>query len=310
MQTFAKSTILSASATLALILAAPLYAQENDAAPTEESEAMPADGADHAEMATHDDVSSDTVLATVNGEKITLGHVISARLSLPQQYQSLPDDVLMNGLVEQLIQQSVLSQAIGEVSNRAQIQLENERRAIVAGEKLDAIAKAAVTQEAIQQVYDKDYAGAEPTQEWNASHILVETEAEAQAIVEELNNGADFAELAAEKSTGPSGPSGGQLGWFGPNMMVKEFEDAVMQMEIGGISEPVQTQFGWHVIKLNDTHMKSAPALEDVQAEIIQKLQDDAVQKALNTLMGAATIDRMDISTIDPTVLSDQSMLD
>jgi peptidyl-prolyl cis-trans isomerase C len=299
MKNFAKHSALSISAALSLVLAAPLYAQDSDAAPAEEA----------AEAPSHGDVSADTVLAKVNGENITLGHVISARLSLPQQYQSLPDDVLLNGLVEQLIQQTVLSQAMGEMSRRSQIQLENERRAIIAGEKLDAVAMAAVTDEAIQAAYDADYSSADPTKEWDASHILVKTEEEALALIEELNAGADFAELAKEKSTGPSGPSGGELGWFGPNMMVKEFEDAVSTLKVGDVAGPVQTQFGWHVIKLNDTRMKSAPTIDAVRDEIVAKLKDDAVQKALTTLMDAAKIDRTDISTIDPTVLSDQSML-
>ncbi len=299
MKNFAKHSALSISAALSLVLAAPIYAQDSDAAPAEEAAEAPNQG----------DVSADTVLAKVNGENITLGHVISARLSLPQQYQSLPDDVLLNGLVEQLIQQTVLSQAMGEMSRRSQIQLENERRAIIAGEKLDAVAMAAVTDEAIQAAYDADYSSADPTKEWDASHILVKTEEEALALIEELNAGADFAELAKEKSTGPSGPSGGELGWFGPNMMVKEFEDAVSTLKVGDVAGPVQTQFGWHVIKLNDTRMKSAPTIDAVRDEIVAKLKDDAVQKALTTLMDAAKIDRTDISTIDPTVLSDQSML-
>lgn len=303
MKYLTKRTALSISTVLALSLAAPLYAQDGDMDSEGDTAAMEGDATSTAE------VSASTVMATVNGEDITLGHVISARMSLPQQYQSMPNDVLLQGLVEQLIQQAVLSQAAGEISHRAQIQLENERRAIIAGEKLDAIATAAVTEEAIQQVYDADYASAEPTKEWNASHILVETEDEAKALVELLNGGADFAELAKEKSTGPSGPSGGQLGWFGPDMMVKEFEDAVAGMNVGDVSAPVQTQFGWHVVKLNDSRMKGAPSLDEVHDEIVKKLQDDAVQKALNTLMGAATIDRTDVSTINPAVLSDPSML-
>ncbi len=298
MKNLAKHSALSISTALALVFAAPIFAQDTETTPAEGT-AAPA----------YSEASAGTVLATVNGEDITLGHVISARLSLPQQYQALPNDVLLNGLVEQLIQQTVLSQAMGEMSRRAQIQLENERRAIVAGEKLDAVAMAAVTDEAIQAAYDSNYANAEPSTEWDASHILVKTEEEAQALIEELNAGADFAELAKEKSTGPSGPSGGELGWFGPNMMVKEFEDAIAGMKVGDVAGPVQTQFGWHVIKLNDERMKSAPTIDDVRDEIVAKLKDDAVQQALTTLMDAAKIDRADISTIDPNVLSDQSML-
>ena len=168
----------------------------------------------------------------------------------------------------------------------------------------------AVTDEAIAAAYDAEYSDAEPTQEWNASHILVATEAEAEALLEELDGGADFAELARTKSTGPSGPNGGALDWFGPGMMVKPFEDAVTGMEVGDVAGPIQTQFGWHVVKLNDARMKGAPALDDVRAEIISKLENDAVEQALETLLGAAEIERADLSGVDRNVLSDVNILD
>ena len=289
-----KPTSLLASAALALTLALPAVAQSTNA----ETEAPTAE------------VSADTVVATVNGEVITLGHVISARLSLPEQYQALPDDVLFPGLIEQLIQQTVLGQAVGEMTRRAEIQLDNERRAIVATEKLDSVITDAVDEAKVQAAYDAEFANAEPTTEWNASHILVETEDEAKALVEELEGGADFAALAREKSTGPTGANGGSLDWFAPGMMVKEFEDAVAAMDVGAISAPIQTQFGWHVIKLNETRMKGAPELEDVRGEIIEKLQNDAVDQALDALLQAAVIERAEIDGIDPAVLSDLSLLD
>ncbi|MCP5038541.1 MAG: peptidylprolyl isomerase, partial [Rhodobacteraceae bacterium] len=193
-----------------------------------------------------EDVTAATVLANVNGQDITIGHMIATRLALPDQYQSLPDSVLFEGILEQLIQQTVLSQAAGELSSRAQIQLENERRALIAGEKLDAVMAEAVTEDALQAAYDAAYADAAPEAEYNASHILVETEEEAAGLIVMLEEGGDFAALAAEHSTGPSGPNGGELGWFGLGMMVKPFEDAVLTLEVGQVSAPVQTQFGWH----------------------------------------------------------------
>ncbi|PIE07834.1 MAG: peptidylprolyl isomerase [Rhodobacterales bacterium] len=283
-----KPTALLASTALALAVAAPLRAQDTTPAPVE----------------------ADTVVATVNGENITIGHLVAARLALPEQFQALPNEKLFEALTEQLIQQTVLGQAMGEMTRRAQIQLENERRSIVAADHLLKVIGDAVTDEAIAAVYEADYANAEPTQEWNASHILVETEEEAAALVTELENGADFAELAKEKSTGPSGPGGGELGWFGPGMMVTPFEEAVSGMEVGAVSAPLQTQFGWHVVKLNDKRMKGAPALEEVRDEIVASLENDAVEQALETLLGAAEIERADVSGIDPDVLSDLSILD
>ncbi len=296
MKLMVKPTALLAGAAIAFAAAGPLRAQDAETAP-EAPAAM-------------QDVTADTVVATVNGEDITIGHLVLARLSLPDQYKALPNDVLFEGLIDQLIQQTVLGQAVGEMTRRAQVQLDNERRSIVAAEQLGKVVSDAVTEDAVAAAYEADYSDAEPSQEWDASHILVETEEEAATLLEDLEGGADFAKLAQAKSTGPSGPNGGALGWFGPGMMVKPFEDAVTDMEPGDVAGPIQTQFGWHVVKLNDARMKGAPALDDVRAEIITKLENDAVEQALATLLGAAEIERADVSTIDPNVLSDPAILD
>lgn len=287
---------LFAATLLSVSLALPAWAQEEaaseDTAPTMEA-------------------TADTVLATVNGEAITLGHAIAARSTLPAQYQQLPDDVLLPLLVDQLVQMTVLSQAVDEVSDFVTLRLDNERRSLEAGEKIDDVILEAVDDAAIQAAYDEKYANAEPTQEWNASHILVGTEEEAADIAEQARaEDADFAALAQEFSTGPSGPNGGELGWFSPGMMVQPFEAALTDMAVGEVSDPVQTEFGWHVIKLNDAREKGAPALEEVTAEIVGELQTNAVQNAIDSLLEAAEIERTDVTTLDPSVLSDASLLD
>ncbi len=256
------------------------------------------------------DASGSTVLATVNGEDITLGHLIVARQTLPQQYQSLPNDVLLPGLLEQVIQQTVLGQAMGELSRRAELQLENQRRSMIATEKIQDVISTAVTEEALQAAYDKTYSDAEPTKEYHAAHILVKTEDEAKDLLSKLEDGADFAELAKEFSTGPSGPNGGDLGWFGIGMMVKPFEDAVIALEEGEISAPVKTQFGWHVIKLNETRMKGAPKLDEVRDELAAQIENDAVEQAVKALLSAATISRIDLNTVDADALGNLSLLD
>lgn len=290
---------LFAATLLSVSLALPSWAQ--DAAPEAEAET---------DVAPTMEVTVDTVLATVNGEDITLGHVVAAKEQLPQQYQQLPNDVLLPGLIDQLIQQTVLSQAIDEVGAGVEVRLENERRTLVAAEKIDEVITA-IDEDEIQAAYDEAYADAEPTTEWNASHILVETEAEAADIAEQARaEDADFAALAKEYSTGPSGPNGGELGWFSAGMMVEPFEVAVSDMEVGDISDPIQTQFGWHVIKLNETREAGAPPLEEVREEIIGQLQTTAVEEALAALMEGATIERTDVTTLDPAVLSDMSIFE
>ena len=181
-------------------------------------------------------VSADTVVATVNGTDITLGHMIVLRSRLPAQYQQLPAETLFDGILDQLVQQTLLGQTLDTLSKGSLMTIENEERALKASEVIAEISAEAVTDEALQAAYDARFVGVEPGQEYNASHILVETEEEAMALIEELNGGADFATLAQEKSTGPSGPNGGQLGWFGTGAMVKPFEDAVVSMEVEGSS--------------------------------------------------------------------------
>lgn len=255
-------------------------------------------------VAAQDEPSVDTVVATVNDTEITLGHMLVARASLPQQYQQLPDDVLFQGILDQLVQQTALADSFtGELPPRVTLSIENETRSLTAGEAIEGVMAEDVSDEELQAAYDAQYKDAEPEQEFNASHILVETKEEADAIKAELDGGADFAEVAKEKSTGPSGPGGGSLGWFGPGMMVPEFEEAVAGMEAGGVSEPVETQFGWHVIKLNETRTGEAPALEDVREELETQVRQTKVQEAIESLTEAAEVDRSAAEGIDPTVL-------
>jgi peptidyl-prolyl cis-trans isomerase C len=277
-------TKLSASA-FALMLALPVQAQET--------------------------LNADSVVATVNGTDITLGHMLMVRSSLPQQYQELPDEVLWDGILDQIVQQTVLSQQdTDEENRRIQLALENERRALLAAQVIEGLVAEGVTDEAIQQAYEEKYAESDSGVEFNASHILVETEEEAATIVEQLNDGADFAELASEKSTGPSGPNGGELGWFGAGMMVPEFEAAVQDMEVGEISEPVQTQFGWHVITLNETRDKAAPALEEVRQEIETELSQGVVAGKIQELTSNADVTRTAKEEVDTSVLSNLDLLE
>lgn len=254
------------------------------------------------------DASADTVVATVNGTDITLGHMITARAQLPQQYQQLPDDVLFEGILEQLVQQTVLAQNAGDTPKSVELSLENDRRAARAGIAINEFLGGAVDEAALTAAYEEKYASAEPEKEFNASHILVETEEEALALVTELEGGADFAELAREKSTGPSGPSGGSLGWFGAGMMVKPFEDAVVTLEDGTVSAPVETQFGWHVIRLNESRMKGAPALEEVRAELEDEIQQAALEAHITELTEAADVTRTE-EQLDVSILRNVDIL-
>lgn len=253
----------------------------------------------------------DKVVATVNGTDITVGHMIVARATLPAQFQELPDEVLFNGILEQLVQQTLLAQSFdGELPPRAQLSLENETRSLTAGEALEIVLSDALNPAAIEAAYNARFEGAEAQEEYNASHILVETEEAAAAIKAEIDAGADFAATAREKSTGPSGPNGGQLGWFGTGAMVPSFEAAVISLEVGEVSAPVQTQFGWHVIILNETRVQERPALEDIRAELEEEVRAAALETHVDALAEAAQIDRSGAEGMDPAVLKDTSLFE
>lgn len=262
-------------------------------------------------LAAQQEMDVNTVVATVNGKEITLGHMIVARASLPEQYQQLPDDVLFKGILDQLVQQSALADTFeGDLPSRVTLSIENETRSLTAGEVIEDLLANPLDEAEVKAAYDEQYAAEDMGEEFNASHILVETEEEAKAIKEELEGGADFAEMAREKSTGPSGPGGGSLGWFGKGMMVPAFENAVIGMEAGAISDPVQTQFGWHVIKLNETRKAEAPALDSVREEIEMQLRQTRVQQHIESVTEAAEVDRSAAEGVDPALLKNTDWLE
>ncbi len=244
-----------------------------------------------------------TVLATVNGDEITLGHVVATVAALPQQYQQIEDDVLYDFVLEQLIQQQLLSQQQEELTQQNALTLDNETRSLLAVQTVNALTNDVVTDEAVQAAYDAQFAEFEGEDEFDASHILVESEDEAKALKSQLDDGADFAEMAREHSTGPSGPNGGALGWFGKGQMVPEFENAVLGLEKGQISDPVQTQFGWHLVILNDKRKSEAPALEAVRDELAQTIQQEAIQARIDELTQQAQIERTALEGVGPEVI-------
>lgn len=251
-----------------------------------------------------------TVVATVNGTDITLGQMIIARNQLPPQYQQLPPEVLFDGVMDQLIQQQVLADTLAADPVRVTLALENERRSLLAGEVINAIVEGALTEEAIQQVYNDLVVNVGPSKEFNAAHILVGTEEEANLVLERLAAGEVFADLAGELSTDMgSGANGGNLGWFGQGMMVAPFEEAVMALDVGQMSAPVQTQFGWHLIVLNEVREQDAPALEDVRAELETEVRNGAIESRLAELLETAEVVRPEPGAFDPTILGNLDLI-
>ena len=250
-----------------------------------------------------EEANLDTVVATVSGTELTIGHMLDVKRQLPEQYQTLEGSVLFNGIIDQLIQQELLSGTITDDPSWLGTAMENQRRNILSSVVINALRADAITEDALQTAYASKFPEGSGEQEYKASHILVETEQEARDLLVMLDDGADFGGLATEHSTGPSGPRGGDLGWFGKGQMVTPFENAVMGMDAGTYTGPVQTQFGYHLIFLNDRRVTAPPPFEDVRGELEVEIQNAAVEDHLRGLIANADVVMSD-GTIDPSVLS------
>lgn len=254
------------------------------------------------------DQNADTVVATVNDQPITLGQMIVMKQAVQDpQMAELPDQALWDMLLDQLIRQTAVAET-GSEDAGVRAQLELQRRNTLAAAAVTRIAEAEPTEAEIQAAYDELFSSAEPQTEYSAAHILVETEEKALEIKKQLDEGSDFGTLAAEKSTGPSGPNKGDLGWFAGDQMVPEFSGALKTMEKGEVSDPVQTQFGWHVIKLNDTRIKEAPTLDEVREQLDQLVRRNKVEAEIERLASDAEVEKTE--GLDPALMSDTALLE
>lgn len=238
------------------------------------------------------DQTAATVVATVNGQDITLGQMIVMKQSMQDpSVASLPAQDLWDMLLDQLVRQAVMA---GEGTENAGVraQLELQRRNTLATAAITTLAEATPTDAEVQAAYDRLFADAEPVEEYSAAHILVATEDEAKEVKQRLDDGADFGEVAAEKSTDNSSQNKGDLGWFSADMMVEPFAKAVQALEKGQISDPVQSDFGWHVIQLNDTRMREVPKLDEVRTEVEQMVRREKLEAEVERLVGEAKVEK------------------
>lgn len=266
-----------------------------------------------AQQAADEPVSIDTVVARVGSAEITLGHAIALREQLPPQFRSVADETLFPAIIEQLIEQELLTQyKADDLSLRDRISLENEQRNYIANAALYEVANAAVTDDALNDAYAAfaaEFGQGDPVTEYNAAHILVRTEDEIATVIAELETGRDFAEVAREFSLDGSAAEGGALGWFGPGVMIEPFEQAVMALEPGQVSDAVETRFGWHVVMLVDTRIASVPPLEAVRADLETQIQREATRALVTRLRGDAQIENF-AESIAPATLSRSDLLD
>lgn len=243
----------------------------------------------------------DKVLAKVGDRNITAAELDQVMADMAQQFQSFPEQERRARALDSLIDITVLAErarAEGidkEPTLMRRMELLRDR-ALHNGYFQQKV-QPTVTDEALKARYDEEIAKAEPQQEVQARHILVKTEEEAKAIIGELEGGADFVELAKQKSTGPSGPKGGDLGYFGKGRMVPAFEEAAFALEKGAYTKtPVKTQFGFHIIKVEDKRDQPLPAFEESKDQLRQVMLTEAYAEAVAAGRKAVGVELLDES--------------
>jgi peptidyl-prolyl cis-trans isomerase C len=245
------------------------------------------------------------IVANVNNEDISLETMIHAMNELPPEIQSQPFMSYYEDLLERVIDIKLFAQEgkkmklNEEPSVRAAIDFVIEK--VLMQAFLSKYVQENIKEENLKASYNNFIADETSREEIKASHILMDTESEAIDVINMLNNGDDFAELAKNKSTGPSGPSGGDLGWFKRGQMVPPFEKAAFSLNKNEITQlPVQTQFGWHVIKIFDKRIPEAPSYENMKSKLIQDLERKIVSKKIQDLRNDALIEKLSSSELEP----------
>ena len=282
-------TALLSMAACGLALTAPLSVQAQNPAPAASTPAPAAA------------TPADPVVARVNGEEIRRSDVQRMVSQLPPQVQQMPLEMIFPAVVEQLVSSKLVADAgykanlAGTPEVKDEVKRAEERAVQRAYIQKEVAAR--ITPQKLDEAYKEFLKQNPPQEEVKASHILVEKEDEAKAIIAELNKGGDFAKIAKEKSKDPvAAAQGGDLGYFTKDTMVEPFANAAFAMNKGEISKtPVQTQFGWHVIKVEDKRTQPQPTLEEVKPQLEQQLSKDIVATVVDDLRNAAKVETFQI---------------
>ena len=236
----------------------------------------------------------DGVIATVNGEDIRYSDVALAEQEFGDRLSGAPEEARLEYLVGVLVDRKLLAAAardkgLGddpEVARQVAFARERALGEVYLAREFDE----AVTAEDARAEYDRRVAEIELQEEVRARHILVASEEDARAVIARLEAGEDFAAVAREVSTGPSGEDGGDLGYFTRERMVPEFSEAAFALQPGGVSAPVKSDFGWHVIKLEDRRQQQLVSFEEVEADIRTELRNDRARAAVEAMREAADV--------------------
>ena len=242
--------------------------------------------------------NSDPVLARANGVDIRQSDLALAEEDIGSAMPQMGADQKRDYLITYLADVIILAQAADQhqLANRGDVKqrIEFERHKALMEALLQDAGKAAMTDDALHKVYDEAIKQTPNEEEVHARHILVATEGEAKDIEAQLKNGADFAKLAKEKSKDPGAAEGGDLGYFTKEQMVPEFADAAFKLDKGQISDPVKTQFGWHVIQVLDKRTKPTPSYDQVKSQLENYVARRAQADLVDNLRKSATIERFD----------------
>jgi len=239
------------------------------------------------------------VVARVNGEAIGQATVDSQVQALSARGQQVsPSRALEEVITVTLLAQKAEEQGLAD-KPEVRIELERRRSSLLAQHLIrDELNAYEPNEEDLRAAYDEQFGSADGNKEYHARHILVkEDKTKAEAIIEQLDGGADFVALAKEKSEGPSASNGGDLGWFQPGDMVQPFSDAVQSLEPGQYTKtPVKTQFGWHVALLEETRAAEPPAFEDVRSQLRSQMVSQHLQQYISELRQSGDVEIVDES--------------
>jgi peptidyl-prolyl cis-trans isomerase C len=239
----------------------------------------------------------DPVVAKVDGTEIHESDLAIAEEDLASNLQQMPPEAKREYLITfiadmMLVAKAAEAKKLGD-NEEFKRRIAYARTKLLMEQLLQTEAKTAITPEAMKKVYDEAIAQVKKEQEVRARHILVETEDEAKAVLAELKKGADFATLAKAKSKDPGSSDGGDLGYFTKEQMVPEFAEVAFKLDKGAISDPVKSQFGWHIIKVEDKRDRQPPEFDKVKEQIEQYLVRKSQAEMITKLRAAAKIDRV-----------------
>jgi peptidyl-prolyl cis-trans isomerase C len=242
---------------------------------------------------------SDPLIAKVNGVEVHQSDLTMAEEDMGQNAQAMTGDAKRDYLLQYISDVILAAQAAEAKKVNDQKEFKGRlafmRNKLLMETLLQQEGKAAVTPEAMKKVYDEAAKQMSNEQEVRARHILVPTEEEAKAVLAEIKKGTDFAELAKQKSKDPGAAAeGGDLGYFTKDQMVPEFAEVAFKLEKGQVSDPVKTQFGWHIIKVEDKRTKPVPSFEQVKDQVSTYVERKAQAEYIAKLREGAKIERLD----------------